>query len=37
MPEWLLQEMLDLTGMLASINLTRERTFFLAAQGEIYV
>ncbi len=37
MPKWLFQEMLDLTGYVGAINLTRERTFFLAAQGEIDV
>lgn len=37
MPKRLFQEMLDLTGYVGAINLTRERTFFLAALGEIDV
>lgn len=34
MPKWLFQEMLDLTGFVGAVNLSRERTFFLAAQSE---
>jgi hypothetical protein len=34
MPKWLFNELLDLTGYTGALNLSRERTFFLASQAD---